>query len=114
MRIGPYKLSVVYDNDFDENGPPSFEQFSDLDAGPTVSDEVRRIWDSERLSDEAEFSDEMSLLDQVDAGLLPDQLAHAEYWDERNPEDDYGTDDDLEVALEQCPFDIDELLDNVH
>ncbi len=84
----------------------------------TVSDEVRRIWDSEVaiLSDQElagldEFSDTMRLLDRIDSDLLPDYESGD---DEDYRTDEYGTDDDLEVALEQCPFDIDELLDNVH
>ncbi len=127
MRIGPYKLSVVYDDDFDENGPPSFEQFSDLDAGPTIPDELTRIWDSEiailsdqELADASEFCDDIALLDhddqisaelsdvcEVDHELLDyEDTARAGLSD---PQDD----PDLEVALEECPFDVDTLLDNV-
>lgn len=89
--------------EFDDYGP-------DLDAGPTVSDEVRRIWDSE-LADETvvAIQDTMQFLDAIDAIILPDSDDDADY-----RSDEYGTDDGIEVALEQCPFDIDELLDNVH
>lgn len=75
----------------------------------TVSDDVGRIWDSERLSDDV-ADDLLSLSDQIDALLLPD----ANDTDDDYRTDDYRADYRIEETLEQCPFDVNELLDQLH
>ena len=111
MTIGP---------EFDDYGT-NLDIVSDLDAGRTIPDELARIWDSEiailsdqELADASEFCTEMTLLDhddQIESEIS--DVCEADD-DEDYRTDEYGTDEDLEVALEQCPFDIDDLLDNVH
>jgi hypothetical protein len=52
----------------------------------------------------------MRLLDQVDAPMLPDQDEDA---DDDYRTDTWGEDYRIEEALENCPFDFDELSDNM-
>lgn len=75
----------------------------------TVSDDARRIWDSEQLSDDVR-DDLLSLSDQIDALLLP----AVEGDDDDYRTDDHGEDYRIEEALEQCPFDVNELLDQLY
>ncbi len=78
---------------------------------PTVPDDVRRIWDSEALAD---FANGNELADQDVFGRIMGEFSDAEIdadYDYRT--DTYGEDPRIEVALDGCPFDTDELSDNM-
>lgn len=82
-------------------------------GSPTIPDEVRRLWESEVLARATELSDEVWSDMMVGSVILPDldMDLDAEYY--RSCEDHLGSDKNLEVALEECPFDFDELADNM-
>ena len=77
----------------------------------TVPENVRRIWDSERM----EFSDDdpYELLEQVGGILIPDADLPDPDCDDDYRTDTLGEDYRIEEALEGCPFDFDELSDNM-
>lgn len=81
-------------DDWDESGPSNLDIISDLDAGTVVSDAIER-----------EFSDFRFL---VDHDLSDHDLDDVAREDLSDPDDDPN----LEAALDGCPFDIDELLDD--
>lgn len=69
------------------------------DNNLTVPEDVRRLWDSERMG----FSDDdpCLLLDQLDV-LIPDTCTDEDY-----QTDNYNEDYRIEEALEGCPFETD-------
>ena len=77
------------------------DEFSDVDFMPTLSD------DATMAMIEKEFSDLVFSFDYDLSDLDADDVHRENLSD---PDDD----PDLEVTLEQCPFDIDELLDEVY
>jgi hypothetical protein len=79
----------------------------------TIPDDVRRLLESEEMQ---EFSDLCNLSDARWDRELSDIRFFADCadWDDEPVcTDNYHDDADLEVALEQCPFDFDELADNM-
>jgi len=75
----------------------------------TVPENVRRIWDSERM----EFSDDdpYELLEQVGGILIPDADLPDPDCDDDYRTDTLGEDYRIEEALEGCPFETDNLAD---
>lgn len=79
-----------------------------------VPDDVRRLLESQELAD---FSDVCDFSDySLSSAMLSEIMADSDcidYDDDPERSDNYGEDAGLEVALEQCPFDFDELADNM-
>ena len=74
----------------------------------SVPDDVRRIWDSEWIMLPDDDVDDWCGLITISDYALFDLSDPDEEWDDYRT-DDYGNDPEIEVALDGCPFDTDEL-----